>query len=77
MVVIRNMALDEEVQVLSADYYDTKGMLIKNDYSQPVNLAPLGTSTSVFQSRARRGGGANFIIRRHAEEAVNVPISNP
>jgi hypothetical protein len=74
-LVIRNTDMHNEIQVSVADYYDTKGVLIKKFYAQPVTLAPLETVYVHLSERDKEGGvGANFIIRWHAAKEVNVPI---
>ena len=75
IVVIRNIDIDNEIQVLSADYYDTKGLLLKNFYPEPVSLAPLETARIYLSEQYKEAGiGANFIIRWNAENEVNAPI---
>lgn len=75
IVVIRNVDIDNEIKVLSAYYYDTKGLLLKNFYPEPINLAPLETARIYLSEQDQEAGiGANFIIRWNAENAVNTPI---
>jgi len=58
-----------------ADYYDSKGALIKKFYAKPVKLAPLETVYVYLSDREKEGGvGANFIIRWRANKEVNIPI---
>lgn len=74
-LIIRNTDIHNEIQVMVADYYNTKGILIKKFYSQPVKLAPLETVYLYLSDRDQAGGvGANFIIRWHATKEVNAPI---
>lgn len=74
-LIIRNTDLHNPIQVTLADYYDTKGRLIKNYYLKPVTLAPLETTYIYLSDRDREGGvGANFLIRWHAAKEVNKPI---
>lgn len=74
-LIIRNTDIHNEIQVIVADYYDTKGILIKKFYAQPVKLAPLETVYLYLSDRDQAGGvGANFIIRWHATKEVNAPI---
>lgn len=74
-VIIRNTDIHNEIQILQADYYDTKGELIKKYFDRPVRLAPLGTEYLYLSDRDDKGGmGANFIIRWWAAKKVNVPI---
>ncbi|MEZ4599848.1 MAG: DUF3124 domain-containing protein [Syntrophotaleaceae bacterium] len=74
-VIIRNTDIHNEIQILQADYYDTKGELIKKYFTQPVKLAPLQTEYLYLSDRDEKGGvGANFLIRWKAARDVNVPI---
>ena len=74
-LIIRNTDIHNEIRVVLADYYDTKGVLIKKFYTQPVKLAPLETVYLYLSDRDQEGGvGANFIIRWQAAKEVNVPI---
>jgi len=74
-LIIRNTDIHNEVQVMYADYYDTKGRLIKKLYPQPVKLAPLETVYIYLSEGDKEGGvGANFIISWHTAKTVNPPI---
>lgn len=75
LVAIRNTDIHNPIQVTSADYYDTKGTLLKKFYQKPVTLGPLETVYLYLSERDREGGvGANFIIRWQAAREVNAPI---
>jgi len=74
-LIIRNTDIHNDIQVSLADYYDTKGSLIRKFYAQPVALKPLQTIYLYLSDRDREGGvGANFIVRWQAEKEVNAPI---
>jgi len=74
-LIIRNTDIDNRIQVSAADYYDTRGKLIKRYYDQPKTLGPLETAYLYLSDRDREGGvGANFIIRWNADREVNAPI---
>ena len=74
-LIIRNRDIYNEIQVTAADYYDTKGTLIKKIYQTPVTLAPLETTYIYLSERDKEGGlGANFIIRWNATKEVNAPL---
>ena len=74
-LIIRNTDIHNEIQVLAANYYDTKGILLKKFYAQPVKLAPLETVYLYLSDRDQEGGvGANFIVRWRAAKEVNAPI---
>ena len=74
-LTIRNTDLHNEILVSAANYYDTKGALIKKFYSQPIKLAPLETKYLYLSDCDEEGGvGANFVVRWHAAKEVNTPI---
>ncbi|MBT0654106.1 DUF3124 domain-containing protein [Geomobilimonas luticola] len=75
MLSIRNTDMSNSITLQSADYYDTKGKLVRRYYQQPVTLAPL-ESTSIYlpEDDTVGGTGANFIVRWSASREVNVPI---
>ncbi len=72
---IRNTDMANPVTVLSADYFDTKGKLLKRYYQQPVTLAPLETTYIYIPEDDVAGGvGANFIVRWKTSQEINMPI---
>lgn len=74
-LIIRNTDIYNEIQVSVADYFDTKGHLIKKYYAEPKILGPLETIYIYLSDKDREGGvGANFIIRWNAAKDVNAPI---
>lgn len=75
ILTVRNTDIHNAIQVTSADYYDTKGELIKKYYQKPVTLAPLETTHIYLSERDREGGfGANFVVRWRADKEANIPI---
>ncbi|MCM2264424.1 MAG: DUF3124 domain-containing protein [Desulfuromonadales bacterium] len=75
ILTIRNTDIHNAIQVVSADYYDTKGALIRKYYQKPVTLAPLETTHIYLSERDQEGGfGANFVVRWRADKEVNLPI---
>lgn len=72
---IRNTDMSNPITVVAADYYDTKGKLVRKYYQQPIVLGPL-ESTDIFipEDDTTGGTGANFIVRWHSPKEVNVPI---
>lgn len=75
LLSIRNIDPATPITLVSADYYDTAGRLVRRYYRQPVTLPPLA-SVSVFipEEDTAGGDGANFIVRWSAAREVNVPI---
>jgi Protein of unknown function (DUF3124) len=72
---IRNTDMSYPIVISSADYYDTKGKLVKKYYQHPITLAPL-ESTEIFipEDASSAGVGANFIVRWSSIKEVNAPI---
>ncbi len=72
---IRNTDMSNPVTVLSADYFDTKGKLLKRYYQQSVTLAPLESTYIYIPEDDTAGGfGANFIVKWKTPQEVNMPI---
>jgi len=72
---IRNTDMSHPITILAADYYDTRGKLVRKYFQKPVNLAPL-ESTDIYipEDDATGGTGANFVVKWHSQKEVNVPI---
>jgi len=72
---IRNTDMSNSINIIAADYYDTKGKLVRKYYPQPITLAPL-ESTDIFipEEHTAGGTGANFIVKWNSQKEVNVPI---
>jgi hypothetical protein len=75
LLSIRNTDPISPITLLSVDYYDTAGRLVRRYYRQPVTLSPL-KSVSIFipEEDTAGGEGATFIVRWNATREVNVPI---
>jgi len=75
LLSIRNTDMSSPITVYTADYYDTKGSLVRKYYQQPITLAPL-ESTSIYipEDDTSGGVGANFIVRWSSAKEVNAPI---
>jgi len=72
---IRNTDMANSLTVQSADYFDTKGKLLKRYYEKPVTLAPLETVYIYIPEDDVAGGvGANFIVKWKTSQEVNMPI---
>src|SRR5512143_3330174 len=61
---IRNTDMSNPINIVAADYYDTKGKLVRKYYQKPITLAPL-ESTDIFlpEEDTIGGTGANFIVK--------------
>jgi hypothetical protein len=75
MLSIRNTDMSNTITVTTADYYDTKGKLLKRYYLLPVTLSPLESTYIYLPEDDSEGGfGANFIVKWNAQGDVNIPI---
>lgn len=74
-LTIRNTDLEDSLVVVSADFYDTAGKLLKRYFETPMGLKPLETKHIYIPGESEKGGlGANFIVRWKSHEPINVPI---
>lgn len=72
---IRNTDMTNSITVLSADYYDTKGKLLRKYYQSALTLAPLESIYIYLPEEDTAGGfGANFVVKWNAREEANAPI---
>ena len=72
---IRNTDISNHIKIVSADYYDSKGKLVRRYFRQPLTLAPLESTDIYIPEDDKSGGtGANFIVKWSSQKAVNVPI---
>ena len=72
---IRNTSRTEGIRVLSVEFYDTAGKLLRSYLDEPVLMKPLESLRYVVKLDDDEGGsGANFIVKWEADKAVDVPI---
>jgi hypothetical protein len=72
---IRNTDPAHPITIVSVDYFDTDGKLLKSYQKGEVKLSPVGSRHYVVQESDKSGGfGANFIIRWRSDTRVNEPI---
>jgi len=72
---IRNVDPKYPITLTSADYYGTKGEIIKKFTEQSVILGPLESTHVIIPQKEKEGGaGANFIVTWKALKAVNPPL---
>ncbi|PIE49501.1 MAG: hypothetical protein CSA39_02275 [Flavobacteriales bacterium] len=63
MVSLRNISDKDSVYILSADYYNTSGDLLRRYFQKPIFLRPLETVEIIIDEADSGGGtGANFIF---------------
>ena len=72
---IHNVNPNGKLTLVRADYYDTKGKLIKKYVDKPIALSPLETKNFVVDRSDTAGGtGANFLVEWQAQEAIVSPL---
>ena len=72
---IRNTDVKQEITLISVDYFDSDGNLLKNYAEKPLKLKKLATIRYFVKSSDRSGGsGAKFIVRWESKEPVNPPL---
>lgn len=72
---IRNTDPKHGITITTADYYGTKGELIKKHLDRAVVLGPFESTRYVIPQKDKSGGsGANFLVEWKSEQAVNPPI---
>ncbi len=72
---IRNTDPDQTITIVSADYHDSGGKLVKKHLAQPLILGPLASTEVFVPERDTSGGfGASFVVRWTSAMPVNPPI---
>jgi hypothetical protein len=72
---IRNTDPEHGFQLLSVDYYDSSGKMLRSYLSKPVAVPPLGTTRYIVQDSDTAGGsGAKFLVEWSAQKGVTEPI---
>ncbi|WP_370097688.1 DUF3124 domain-containing protein [Xanthomarina gelatinilytica] len=62
-VSLRNVSTTHEIYLLKANYYNTKGDLIRTYFNDPISLNPLETIEIIIDEKDTHGGsGANFVF---------------
>ena len=62
-VSIRNVNRSDTIYIEKAEYFDTKGEMIRTYFDQAIFIEPLGTVEIVIDEIDREGGtGANFLF---------------
>ena len=72
---VRNADMENTIELVSVDYYDSDGKLVKRYLDDSKKLMPLASEFFfVTQSDASGGWGANFIVKWTSTKPVNPPI---
>jgi len=74
-VSIRNTDPVQPIKILSVQYFDTDGKLLKNYLEKETNLRPFGSAEYVIKESEKEGGaGANFLVKWESDKEVTEPI---
>ncbi len=74
-ISIRNTDPKRDITLISADYHDSNGKLLKKYIVKPIRLKKLATIRYIIKSSDKSGGsGAKFIVRWKSAEPVNIPL---
>jgi hypothetical protein len=72
---IRNTDQTHPITIVSVDYFDTDGKLLKHYLEGEVKLPAMGSSHYLIRESDRSGGsGANFIVKWKSDTKVTEPI---
>jgi hypothetical protein len=72
---IRNTDLTNQITITGADYYSSRGKLLRRMLAKPVSLGPLASTSIFIEEKDTSGGfGASFLVRWHAARQVSTPI---
>ena len=72
---LRNISSTDTIYIEHADYFNTKGDLIRRYFDTPVFLKPLETIEIIIDEKDTKGGsGANFIFEWAHKKNSNEPV---
>lgn len=72
---LRNVSTVHEIYLLKANYYNTKGDLIRTYFDEPISLKPLETIEIIIDEKDKHGGsGANFVFDWALKENGHEPL---
>jgi hypothetical protein len=72
---VRNTDLAQSIIVVSINYYDYNGQLVRQHLEQPVELGALSAASFVVDQEDTSGGvGAAFVVEWVAQQEVSVPV---
>lgn len=75
LVSIRNTDPKQPLRLLSARYFNTRGVFLRDYVPIALQLPPLGTAELFVALHDESGGsGANFLLRWDAEATISPPL---
>ena len=73
---VRNVSDKHPITLDAVSYFDSNGKQIRQYIDKAAALPPMGSVEFVIQRSDETGGpGANFLIRWHAEAAIDEPLA--
>ncbi len=73
-VSIRNMNRSDTVFIDKAEYFNTKGELLRTYFKKPIFIVPMETVEIIIDADDEEGGsGANFLFEWTTEQHANAP----
>ena len=73
---VRNVSDKHPLTLDVVSYYDSNGKQVRDYIDKPSTLPPMGSVEFVIQRSDKVGGpGANFLIRWHADAAIDEPLA--
>lgn len=73
-VSIRNVSTTDTIYIKKADYYNTKGDLIRHYIKQTIFVKPMQTIEIVIDEKDKEGGtGANFMFEWQVDHQTSQP----
>lgn len=74
-ISMRNANMKDTIYIKKADFYDTKGKLIRTYFKHLIYVAPMETLEIIIDELDQHGGtGANFIFDWQIKPGSNEPI---
>ncbi len=75
LLSIRNVDSKNPITIVSVNYYDDHGRLMKKFIKTPVTIQPMATREVFIPERDISGGsGANFMVKWEGDSAISAPI---
>ncbi len=72
---IRNIDPKNSMKIVTVDYYESQGSLLKKFLNKPITLRPLESTRYIIPENEKVGGsGANFIVQWESDKFINPPI---
>jgi len=72
---LRNTDMRHPLTLTAVNYYDTKGVLVKEFLEKAIVIGPLSSERFIVPQDDNSGGsGANFIVEWTAQQPINPPV---